>query len=94
MWWWWFKCVRLFANSWTIACQAPLSMGFPKEEYWSRLAFPSPGDLLNPRIKPRFPALQVYSLLSEAVSYNVKHVLITQSNYSHPKHLSKLNKNI
>ena len=68
--------------------------GISKQEYWSRLAFPSPEDLLNPRIKPRFPALQVYSLLSEAVSYNVKHVLITPSNNSHPKHLSKLNKNI
>ena len=49
---------------------------------------------LGKEIKPRFPALQVYSLQSEAVSYNVKHVLITQSNNSHPKHLSKLNKNI
>ena len=37
--------------------QAPLSMGFPKQEYWSRLSFPSPGDLPNPGIKPASPAL-------------------------------------
>ena len=40
-----------------IACQAPLSMGFPRQKYWSGLPFPSPGDLLNPRIKPVSPAL-------------------------------------
>ena len=42
---------------WTVACQAPLSMGFPRQEYWSGLPFPSPGDLPNPRIKPVSPAL-------------------------------------
>ena len=40
-----------FSTPWTIACQAPLSMGFPRQEYWSGLPFPSPGDLLNPGIK-------------------------------------------
>ena len=40
-----------------IACQAPLSMGFSRQEYWSGLPFPSPGDLPNPGIKPRSPAL-------------------------------------
>ena len=39
--------VRLFATPWTIARQAPLSMGFPRQEYWSRLPFPTPGDLPN-----------------------------------------------
>ena len=39
----------------TVACQAPLSMGFPKQEYWSGLPFPSPGDLPNPGIKPMSP---------------------------------------
>ena len=43
---------------WTVACQAPLSMGFSRQEYWSGLPFPSPGDLPNPGIKPRSPALQ------------------------------------
>ena len=50
---------------WTIACQAPLSMGFPKQEYWSGLPFPSPGDLPDPEIKPRPPALQTASLPTE-----------------------------
>ena len=47
---------------WTVASQAPLSMGFPRKEYWSGLPFPSPGDLPNPRIKPQSPALQADSL--------------------------------
>ena len=42
---------------WTVARQAPLSMGFPKQEYWGGLSFPSPGDLPNPGIEPRSPAL-------------------------------------
>ena len=41
----------------TVAHQAPLSMGFPRQEYWSRLPFPSPGDLSNPGIEPASPAL-------------------------------------
>ena len=45
--------------------QSPLSMGFSRQEYWSALPFPSPGDLPNPRIKPRSPALQADSLPSE-----------------------------
>ena len=48
-----------------VAFQAPLSMGFPKQEYWSGFPFPPPGDLPNPGIKPRSHALQVDSLLSE-----------------------------
>jgi len=44
--------VRLFAIPWTIACQAPLSMGFPRPEYWSGLPFPSPVDVRGPWIKP------------------------------------------
>ena len=51
--------VRLFATPWTIAYQAPPSMGFSRQEYWSGLPFPSPGDLPNPGIEPRSPALQV-----------------------------------
>ena len=41
----------------TLACQVPLSMGFSRQEYWSGLPFPSPGDLPNPGIKPASPAL-------------------------------------
>ena len=50
---------------WTIACQAPLSMGFPRQEYWNGLPFPSPGDLPDPGLEstcPASPALQVGSL--------------------------------
>ena len=56
---------RLFATPWTITCQAPLSMGFSTQEYWSELPFPSPGDLLYPGIELGSPALQADSLPSE-----------------------------
>ena len=46
-----FSCVRLFATPWTVACQAPLSMGFSRQEYWSGLPCPPPGDLPNPGIE-------------------------------------------
>ena len=46
---------QLFSTSWTVACQALLSMRFPRQEYWSELLFPSPGDLSNPRIEPVSP---------------------------------------
>ena len=49
----------------TVACQAPLSMGFPRQEYWSGLPFPSPADLPDPGIKPRSPALQADDLLTK-----------------------------
>ena len=52
-------------NPWTIACQAPLSMGLSRQEYWSGLPFPIPGDLPNPGIEPRSPALQADSLPTE-----------------------------
>ena len=42
------SCVSLFVTSWTIACQVPLSMGFSRQEYWSGLSFPTPGDLPKP----------------------------------------------
>ena len=47
-----FSRVQLFATARTVACQAPLSMGFSRQEYWSRLPCPSPGDLPSPGIKP------------------------------------------
>ena len=50
---------------WTIACQTPLSMGFSRQEYWSGVPFPSPGDLPNPGIEPQSPALQADSLPTE-----------------------------
>ena len=57
--------VRLFATPWTVACQASTSMGFSRQEYWSGLPFPSPGDLPNPGIEPRSPALEADVLTSE-----------------------------
>ena len=50
------------ASPWTVAHQAPLSMGFPRQEYWSELPFPSPGDLPDPEFKPTSPAWQADSL--------------------------------
>ena len=57
--------VQLFVTPWTVAYQAPPSMGFSKQEYWYGFPFPSPGNLPNPRIKPGSPAFQYYSLTSE-----------------------------
>ena len=51
-----FSCVGLFATPWTAALQAPLSIGFPKQEYWSGLPFPIPGDLPYQGIEPEFLA--------------------------------------
>ena len=50
--------VRLLVTPWTVAHQAPLSMGFSRQAYWSGLPFPSPGDLPEPGIRPRYTALQ------------------------------------
>ena len=54
--------VRLFANPWTVAYQAPPSMGFSRQKYWSGLPFLSPGDFPHPGIKPRSPAFQADAL--------------------------------
>ena len=59
------SCVRLFATPWTIAYQAPQSMEFSRQEYWSGLPFPSPGDLPDPGIEPGSPTLWADALLSE-----------------------------
>ena len=59
------SCVRLFATPWIVAYQASLSMGFSRQEYWSGLPFPSPGDLPDPGIEPRSPVLRADTLLSE-----------------------------
>ena len=60
--WWWFgglvakSCLTL-VTPWTVVYQAPLSMGFSREEYWSGLSFPSPGDLPDPGIELQSDAL-------------------------------------
>ena len=57
--------VRFFATPWTIACQTPLSMGFFRQEYWSGLPFPSPGDLPDPGIEPAAPTLEGRFFITE-----------------------------
>ena len=57
--------VRLFATSWTVAHQGPLSMGFSRQEYWSGVPVPSPGDVPSPEIEPGSPVLQADALPSE-----------------------------
>ena len=59
------SCVRLFVTPWTVAYLAPPSMGFSRQEYWSGVPFPSPGDLPDPGIEPRSPAFQADALTSE-----------------------------
>ena len=59
------SCVQLFATQWTVAHEASLSVEFSRQEYWSGLTFPSPGDFPDPGIKPGSPALQADSLPSE-----------------------------
>ena len=61
--------VRLFETPWTVAYQAPLSMGFSRQEYWSGLPFPSPGDRPNPGIKPGSPTFQTDTLTSEHFNF-------------------------
>ena len=84
MWKW--KCsslsrVWLFVTPWAVACQAPLSMEFSRQEYWSGLPFLSAGDLPDPGIKPERPVLQADSLSSEPPEKPVHPLL---SNKFHP----------
>ena len=67
--------VRLFATPWTVAYQAPLSMGFSRQECWSGLPFPSPGDLPNLGIEPGSPALQADALPSEPPGFEGRRLI-------------------
>ena len=64
--------VRLFATPWTVAYQSPPSMGFSRQEYWSGLPLPSPGDLPDPGIEPWSPAMQADALPSEPHTHTHK----------------------
>ena len=64
--------VRLFTTPWTIAHQALLSLGFSRQEYWSGLLFPSPGDLPDPEIEPRFDHYK--QILCKQILYRLSHV--------------------
>ena len=69
--------VWLFAALWTVACQVPLSLGFSSQEYWSRLSFPSPGDLPDPGIEPKSPALAGGIFTSDPFRFNLKRSILT-----------------
>ena len=64
-----------FATPWTVAHQAHLSMGFPRQEYWSGLPFPSPGDLPDPQIEPESPTLAGGSFNTEPPVFVVVQLL-------------------
>ena len=74
--------VQLFVTPWTVAYQAPLSMGFSRQECWSGLPFPSAGDLPDPGIKPGSPALQADALPSEPPGkpWCIKTLLVYKNN--------------
>ena len=74
--------VRVFATPWMVAYQAPLSTGFSRQEYWSGLPFPSPGDLPNPGIEPGSPALQTDALPSEPPGKPLLLLLLLLSHFS------------
>ena len=70
--------VRLFATQWTVAHQAPLSMGLSRQEYWSGLPYPPPGDLPDPGINPtspESPTLQADSLLMKLPGKSVDNTI-------------------
>ena len=73
--------VRLLATPWTVAHQAPLSMGFPRQEYWSGLPRPSPGDLPDPGIEPTSPALAGGFFYHWAI--REARVILLYTHYSH-----------
>ena len=68
--------VRLFTTLWSVACQAPLSMGFPRQEYWKGLQLPPLGYLLDPGIKPTSPASPTLQVDSLPLSYKEPIMLV------------------
>ena len=73
------------AMSWAVAHQAPLSMGFLRQEYWSGLPFPSAGDLPDPGIKPKSPALAGRFFTTERPQEPLKHVKVSTGKHSCPQ---------
>ena len=85
----WLSCVQLFGNPWTVAHQVPLSMGFSRQEQWTGSPFPSPGDLPNPGIEPRSPALQADSLPGRGEEPHIpKELIRSRPSWSHTAPLS------
>ena len=83
------SCVRLSATPWTVAYQTPPTMEFSRQEYWSGLPFPSPGDLPNPGMEPRSPTLQTDSLPTEPIGrpYIPTHTYIVDT-HTHTEYFS------
>ena len=73
--------VRLFATPLTVAYQAPPSIGFSRQEYWSGLPFPFPGDLPNPGIEPGSPTLEADALTSEPPGKPLRMACIQMGRY-------------
>ena len=84
------KSCQTLSTPWTVGCGAPLSMGFSRQEYWSGLPFPPLGDLPDPGIKPRSPALQTDSLLTELQGKLLKWVNTTIKKVSMDIHQPEL----
>ena len=74
----WLSCVQLFETPWTVAHQALLFMGFPRQEYWSRLPFPSPRDLPNPEIEAASLALAGVFFTTEPPGKPFDYIRFTQ----------------
>ena len=88
-----FSCRWHFVTLCTVACQAPLSTGFSRQEYWSGLPFPLQGDLPDPGMEPTSPVSQTDSLPPEPPrkpysTYNSLHLLSPNSQFIPPQHLS------
>ena len=82
--------VRLFVTTGTVAHEAPPSMGFPRQEYWSGYPFPSPGDLPDPGIEPGSPTLQADSLPSEPPGISQRYTHAPSLPPPAPSHSSRL----
>ena len=80
----WLSCVQLFATVWSAAYQAPLSMGFSRQEYWSGLPFLPPGDLPNPGTEPKSLMSSVLAgrFFTTSATWKALHYLITKPKYN------------
>ena len=85
-----FSCDQLSVTLWTVAHQGPLSMGFSRQEYWSGLPCPPPGDFPNPGIKPRTSALQADSLLAEPPGKPIWYINFISSSWCMKKWFRKI----
>ena len=75
-----FSCILLFANLWTVACQAPLSIGFPRQQHWNGVPGPHPGGLHDPGIEPM--SLMSHALAREFLTGKPKRKLCMRSHFS------------